>query len=174
MGRVAEAKRQQLEEILRELVDRIWHLMADSHEKGKRWESEVQNLAEARSLTVEPGESRGDLKINGRTVQCKHIDASRSGDTLDIANMRPVVANGGHRGYLAGEYDVLALRHQEHVYLIPAECLKAGDGTLLGRVRLSEIERFRDAWCVFGHDYTPPRRTMQLELTLGEDAKDGI
>lgn len=174
MGRITETKRQQLDAILREAGERIWLLLADSHEKGKRWEREVESMAAARGLAVEPGDGRGDLKINGRIVQCKHIDASRSGDTLDIANMRPVGANGNHRGYLVGEYDVLALRHHDCIFMIPSQRLDAGDGTLRSRVRLSEIEEFRDAWTVFGDDYTPPKRASQLELVLEEDAKDGF
>ena len=173
MGRIAEAKRQQLEAILREAGERIWLLLADSHEKGRRWEREVEAMAASRGLAVEPGDGRGDLKINGRTVQCKHIDASRSGDTLDIANMRPVGANGNHRGYLVGEYDVLALRHQDFIYIIPSQQLDAGDGTLRSRVRLSEINEFRDAWDVFGEGYSPPKRASQLQLVMEEDAKDG-
>lgn len=173
MGKIAEAKRQQLNEIMREAGERIWLLLSDSHEKGRRWEGDFQSLAAARGLAVEPGNGRGDKKINGRIVQCKHIDATRSGDTLDIANMRPVGANGGHRGYLVGEYDVLALRHHDSIYLIPAQYLDAGDGFLSGRVRLSEIEVFRDAWHVFGVDYTPAKKAMQLQLPISKGAMDG-
>ena len=107
-------------------------------------------------------------------MQCKHIDAVRGSGWIDISNMRPVGANGGHRGYLVGEYDVLALRHREGIYLIPSQHLKVGDGTLRSRVRLAEIQPFRDAWPVFGGDYTPPKRTTQLELMLEEEATDGL
>lgn len=133
----------------------------------------MATLAIERGFAVEPSDGRGDMKVNGLVVQCKHIDAVRSGDAIDIANMRPVGANNGHRGYMVGEYDVLALRHHDGVYLIPAAWLDAGDGTLASRVRTHEIDQFRDGWSVFANGYEPPARDRQLSFHLHEEATDG-
>ena len=161
---VSESKREVVRSLLRDLEDRVLELMCDSHEKGKRWESDVAELANSRGLVVEPSDGRGDMKINGLVVQCKHIDAIRSGETLDVSNMRPVNANDGHRGYVVGEYDVLALKHRDGVYLIPAQWMDTGNGTLAGSVRISHIQQFRNDWCVFDGNYVPPRRDEQLSI----------
>lgn len=173
MLRISDIKRRHLDGILQDAAERIWVLLSDSHQKGQKWQADMEALAAERGLAVEPTDGRGDMKINGLVVQCKHIDAIRSADTLDIANMRPVEANNGHRGYVTGEYDVLALRHHESLYLIPAAWLDTGSGTLASRVRLSEIGQFRDGWAVFCNDYEPPSRDKQLSFSLVEEATDG-
>lgn len=177
MPGIGETRRQRvkaafsvLREILLEALASAEHailpLIEDSHEKGTRWEREFSGMAADRGLAVEDGAGREDLVVAGVRVQCKHIDALRSGDTLDIANMRPVGANNGHRGYMIGEYDVLALRHGDGVYLIPATWLDAGNGTLASRIRLSLIGQFRDAWEVFDTGYAAPRRDAQQSLWM--------
>lgn len=170
---VTNMKRIRLNEILHDAAEQIWTLLSDSHQKGRQWEADMVAMATDRGLTVEPGRGRGDMKIHGMTVQCKHIDAVRCGGSIDISNMRPVEANNGHRGYVAGEYDVLALRHHEHAYMIPAAWLANDDGTLAGRVRLNEIEQFRDGWHVFTDGYLPPSRQKQLLLPVDKEAMDG-
>jgi len=173
MAMISDIKRRNLDAMVQDFADRIWILLADSHQKGQRWESDFEALARQRSLDVDLSNGRGDTKVNGLVVQCKHIDALKSGDSIDIANMRPVEANNGHRGYMAGEYDVLALQHNGGVYLIPSTWLDAGDGTLASRVRLQEIDQFRDAWKVFFNGYKPPIRDKQLSFSLREEATDG-
>lgn len=173
MSRISDLKRRNLDGLVQEFADRIWLLLSDSHQKGQRWESEVATLATERGLAVEPSDGRGDMKVNGLVVQCKHIDAVRSGGAIDIANMRPVEANNGHRGYMVGEYDVLALRHHDGVYLIPAAWLDTGDGTLASHVRLCGIDQFRDGWSVFANGYQPPIRDKQMSFSLHEEATDG-
>lgn len=172
MSSITEHKKRLIDKVVREAVDQILLITADSHEKGRLWEEQFRYLAASQGLDVQGSDGRGDLTVNGLVVQCKHIDATRSGDVLDIANMRPVSANGNHRGYLVGEYDVLALRHYEAIYIVPSQALEAGNGTLLSRVRLSEISSYLDAWHVFSSEYVPPKRAMQMILPIGEDATD--
>ena len=139
----------------------------DSHRKGKAWEADFEQLARGRGLAVEPGEGRVDMKVAGLLVQCKACDRL-AGRSIDVANMRPVAANGGLRGYMRHEVDVLALRHAGGVFLIPADRMVNGDGTLRGRVRVDEIEQFRDAWGVFDADYVAPlnpQRSLFGDLT---------
>jgi hypothetical protein len=145
----------------------IWsHMQShpqDSHRKGKQWESDFFGMCRMRGLHVHPPSGREDAKVNGLKVQCKAIDRVHNG-WIDIANMRPVKANGGTRGYLRSEVDVIALRHHGGVFLIPADWLLCDDGTIRGRVKFEDVRQFEDNWPAFGRDYVPPSTTRQLSL----------
>lgn len=163
---VSQSKRETLRALFGELEEKVLVLMCDSHEKGRMWEQLLAEMAASRGLSVEPGEGRGDLKINGVSVQCKHIDATRDGDVIDISNMRPVMANDGLRGYLAGEYGVLALRHKDSLFFVPASFITDEAGKIRGRVRISSIRQFESRWEVFESGYAPPSRETQHELPI--------
>jgi hypothetical protein len=135
----------------------------DSHRKGKRWEEDFLAMCRDRGLHVGPPGGREDANVNGSKVQCKAIDRIQNG-WIDIANMRPVKANGGARGYLRCEVDVIALRHLGDVFLIPATCLSCDDGTIRGRVKLEQARVFQDNWSAFNPEYKPPAADRQLPL----------
>jgi hypothetical protein len=154
----------------RELGKAVWALWnymqspsLDSHGKGKQWEEDFFGMCRTRGLPVEPPIGRDDGKVSGLKVQCKAIDRVHKG-WIDIANMRPVKANGGARGYLRSEVDVIALRHHGSVFLIPADCLICDHGVIRGRVRLKDVVEFENNWSVFDPDYAPPSTSRQLSL----------
>lgn len=154
----------------RELGKAVWALLnhmqssaPDSHRKGKQWEHEFSEMCKSRGLCVEESCGREDKNVGGLKVQCKAIDRVQNG-WIDIANMRPVKANGGTRGYLRREVDVVALRSQGAVYLIPADWLLRDDGTIRGRVKAADVRQFQDNWSVFDADYQPPPTARQLPL----------
>jgi len=156
-------KRQQFQEILQRFAKELWELTEDSHNKGARWEEEFASMSESRGLFVCSSKSRADLLVNGKQVQCKNIDADEEG-WIDISNRMPVKSNGGFRGYLASEVDVLALRHRGDVYLIPAEYITNSDGAITRYVRINSILKFVDAWAVFDFDYVAPAVAKQARL----------
>lgn len=154
----------------RELGKAVWalwnHMQSqsqDSHRKGKQWEHEFSEMCKSRGLCVEESRGREDKNVGGLKVQCKAIDRVHDG-WIDIANMRPVKANGGTRGYLRCEVDVVALRSQGRVYLIPADWLLCDGGTIRGRVKAADVRKFQDNWSVFDADYEPPATARQLPL----------
>jgi hypothetical protein len=137
----------------------------DSHQKGKRWQSEFEYECHSRGLVVEQAKGREDFVVNGLKVQCKAVDRNEGG--IDISNMRPVKSNNGMRGYLRTEADVFALRHKDSVFLIPSDVLDRGNGVLRGRVSLQEIQEFKDCWGVFSVDYVPAIKSRQHYLFVG-------
>ncbi len=139
----------------------------DSHQKGMAWQSRFAEMSRGRGLSVEKGEGRADWIVSGKKVQCKNIDSQRDG-MIDISNMRPVKANGGHRGYLAHELDVLALLHLSQVYLIPRSSICDDQGVISGRVRPEFIKQFHENWAVFDCEYVPPLRDRQ-QTFFGRD-----
>jgi hypothetical protein len=163
METAGEWKRKQLRDILERFEQEIMEVMADSHEKGMRWEKEFVAEAKQRGFVVEAPTGREDWVVNGLKVQCKNIDDVRCG-WIDISNMRPVKANSGFRGYLRIEIDVLALRHRGRIFLIPSSTLDDDSGRLRGRVTESEVQSFADNWSAFDRDYTPPVRDRQCDL----------
>lgn len=153
--------------LLQRLARSIAAQAQDSHQKGMAWQSRFAEMAVARGLVVEKGEGRADWVVSGKKVQCKNIDAVRGG-MIDISNMRPVKSNGGHRGYLAHELDVLALLHLSQVYLIPRSSICDDQGVINGRVRPEFIKQFHENWAAFDCEYVPPRRDRQ-QTFLGRD-----
>jgi hypothetical protein len=135
--------------------------MADSHQKGMAWQQEFMALASGRGLHVSPGVGRADFVVAGKLVQCKAIDCVNANGRIDASNMRPVKSNGGHRGYLAHEYDVLALLHLGEVFLIPSNLLCDERGVIAGSVSSSFIRQFKDNWGVFDANYIPPDKDRQ-------------
>ena len=165
----------------RELGKAVWalwnHMQSpslDSHGKGKQWEEDFFGMCRTRGLHVEPPIGRADGKVSGLKVQCKAIDRAHNG-WIDIANMRPVKANGGARGYLRSEVDVIALRHRGIAFLIPADWLLCDQGLIRGRVRHKDVVQFEANWSVFDHDYQPPSTSRQLSLldTVFVQSKEG-
>lgn len=152
---MSDYRRQVLDEILNRFKEEILEALADSHTKGMLWQERFSHEAMNRALRVEPGVGRGDMLVAGKVVQCKSVDQITGDNCVAIDNMRPVKANGNERGYLVGEYDVMALQHRGHTYLIPAASLVRGQ-KLASRVRLQEVAQFRDNWEVFDAGYLPP------------------
>lgn len=138
----------------------------DSHEKGKRWEGDFAQECQKRGLHIAGGTGREDMLVNGLKVQCKAIDRVTGRGWVDIANMRPVKSNGGRRGYLRVEVDVVALRTRGRVFLIPADHINAHDGMLSPRVLIDDISAFENGWGVFASSYKPPKRDRQISFLV--------
>lgn len=153
-------KRQRFDELLRRFGDDLWALTEDSHRKGARWEEDFARMAHERGFAVGTVIGRADLLVNGKRVQCKNCDMEKNG-WVDISNRMPVKSNGGLRGYLASEVDVVALRHRDRVYLIPSAVLANESGVLQSRVQTDRLGPFVDGWGIFETGYVPPETHKQ-------------
>ena len=143
---------------LAEIADSCETLFS-SHHKGMAWEAEFVCMCEKRGFSVTkdlPG--RHDREVNGHKVQCKQIDQVIRG-AVSIDNMRPVKANGGERGYLVSEYDVLALRCSGNVYLVPSEELSDAQRQYFIRSRmvLDDFKHCISAWTIFSGEKPIPQ-----------------
>lgn len=136
----------------------------NAHHKGAAWESLFADQAIKRGLIIEKRKgTRSDLVVNGKLVQCKNIDQITGGKLL-IENARPVRSNNGIRGYLRGEYDILALLHRGTVYLIPESRLVIDDARLATQIAIESFSDCIDNWQVFDANYIPPVREQQKRL----------
>ena len=140
---------------LDDFIDEIIELCRaefSSHHKGIQWERDFLRLAKQHNLSAEKDSKcgRGDVKVENRRVQCKHLDAHNNG-LVSIDNMRPVKANENNRGYMVGEYDVFALKHNDSVYLISATELvdNTRPGWLKNRIRICDYRHCVDNWTIF-------------------------
>ena len=122
-----------------------------SHHKGMEWELLFCTIAEEKGLTVLSADNnRHDRIVAGKRCQVKHIDELRSG-YVSIDNMRPVKANGGERGYLLSEYDIMVLKHRDKVFIIPSREMEDVNrpGWVKSKIRIANYRAFVDQWDLF-------------------------
>ena len=120
----------------------------DSHRKGVAWEETVEQHARGLGYTVEPGNGRNDMIINGWRVQCKHVDEERNGKVC-ISNMRPVKANGGFRGYLVENVDVFCIQHRGLSSVIPVREVTTDGIKVDQHVSTSKLKQYAERWDLF-------------------------
>lgn len=127
---------------------------------GRLWEETFSQLAEANGFVVsEPaGKTLAyDRIVNGLRVQCKQRK------TLPSGNVKLCICVRACRGvtkeaYLRDEFDVLALRCEGIVYIIPAAVLDSSDGvTMKNSIRPTDYSCYVNNWDAFrdGGGYRP-------------------
>lgn len=127
----------------------VWLASLNSQQKGKLWESEFESECAKRGLHVLKCNGRHDFLINGIKTQCKATDRIENGRVW-INNSRPVKANGNHRGYTVGEYEVMALKSLGRIFLIPATSLVSENSNLLADVvSIQHAEQFEGNLDIF-------------------------
>jgi hypothetical protein len=112
---------------------------------GWQWEDEFMASCELRDFVcVKDGlNSRHDLTVNGKKVQCKF---SASKDRVDIRNKDKTF----NRRYRPGDFDYMALKSLDDVYIVPIGALLTKDLTETRQsVRISEIAHFHEKYEVF-------------------------
>lgn len=133
---------------------------------GDRWEKKFSRLSKERGFVVtDPSERKlpYDRIVNGLRVQCKQRK------TLPSGRVTLCICARGSRGvtkeaYLRGEFDVLALRCDGVVYIIPASALDSDDGiTMRNSIRPKDYSAYVDNWGAF-RDGGGYRRASQLRF----------
>lgn len=113
-----------------------------SRERGFAFEREFVDMARANGYAARRiyGHKPHDAVVGTKRVQCK--------DKLFHEHGRVRIARGQHK-YKQGSWDVLALRFQGVLYLIPERLLRSGGGTMLTVIKPGSFRRWIDAWHVF-------------------------
>lgn len=135
--------------------------LVDYHDtnKGKRFERWFRDEAESRGLSVVPAtDSKHDVLVNGKRVQCKRID-KESGCICTT----PIIGRP-YCGYERDDWDVLAIQQRGTLLLIPVEAMLMDDGNrVMNVIRIEDWISWKDRWGVFGERFSF-RRESQVSL----------
>jgi hypothetical protein len=118
---------------------------------GRKWEKKFVRLAAGFGFTVsEPPAGRAyDIVVDGLRVQCKQRK-TLAGGWINICLHARSSRGSSKEAYLLNEFEVLALRCDGIVYIIPSWALESGDGiTMKNRFRPSDYTTFINNWDVF-------------------------
>lgn len=117
-----------------------------SRERGFKFEREFVAMAKSRGYKARrvAGHRPHDALVGSKRVQCKDKSFDDHG--------RVRIARGQHK-YTRGDWDVLALRWNGELYLIPEQLLRSTGTTLLTVIKPRVFRKWVDAWQVF--DGTP-------------------
>lgn len=118
---------------------------------GERWERRVAMIATRRGFVTEPAESKSakyDLLVNGLRVQCKKRTLLPNGK-VKLCFCARRAAGATKEAYLVGEFDVLCMKCNGLVYVIPSLALGCGDGvTMKNEIDPSQYQSYVDNWGV--------------------------
>ena len=117
--------------------------------KGNRFEQSWAAQARARGYLVTPPTNRQhDWIVNGKRVECKHKD------TPTFSLLTTPVLGRDYRGYVRGDWDVLAVLNTGVLRLIPVEALLHEDGLhVRNAFTPSAFPDWVDRWEVFGSGF---------------------
>ena len=113
---------------------------------GWHWEDEFKTLCELHGFTCSniSLSNRYDLIVNDKKVQCKYtVSTSR----VDIRHRGSRLTGGK---YKAGDFDVMAIRSRNDIFIVPIDVLL--DDTLTqtrSSVKIDEIVSYKDKYEVF-------------------------
>lgn len=113
-----------------------------SRERGFKFEREFVAIAKSHGYKARrvDGHRPHDAVVGSKRVQCKDKSFDDHG--------RVRIARGQHK-YKRGDWDVLALRWNGDLYLIPEQLLRSTGSTLLTVIKPRAFRKWIDAWSVF-------------------------
>jgi hypothetical protein len=131
---------------------------------GSKFEAEFVAMANRNGYSAKQihGSKPHDAVVSGLRVQCKEKAFHEQG--------RVRIAKGQKR-YRHGDWDVLALRFQGNLYLIPEYRLRMPGGTIKTVIRPRFFTRFIEAWSVF--DGAERQQEERMLFDINEDSNDG-
>jgi hypothetical protein len=134
-----------------------------SRERGFAFERDFVSMALARGYSARRihGHKPHDAVVSGKRVQCK--------DKVFDEQGRVRIAKGQHK-YKQGAWDVLALRWNGVLYLIPERLLRRQGGTMVTVIRPRLFRKWIDAWHVFDGVAASAEQPTLFEC---EEATDG-
>jgi hypothetical protein len=127
------------------------------HMKGYRFEKEFVQACRARGLKTRKPSCQGhvDVVVNGKRVQCKHVTQNDVGQVF--------IQPGQRTWYEQQDFDVLAMKCNESVYIIPMSSLPKTNGHVRIQIKPRAYRRFIDFWQAFdGGDAMPASTTEFL------------
>lgn len=137
--------------------------MSQARAAGDKFEREFACLAEEHQLHAERSHKNApfDFVVNGLKVQCKYRTIGADGRVQLCFGRRN---NGAEKnGYVASEFDVLALKCGESVYIIPTQALLCKDGQRIkNKLRITTLKNFADNWGAFGAGQPAPIQRQAL------------
>lgn len=125
------------------------------HMKGYAFEKEFAIDCRKRGMTVRKSSvsSHVDLLVNGKRVQCKCVTPNTNGQVF--------IQPGQRTWYLPEDFDVLAMRCNGDLYLIPMDTLPKTNGHVRIQIKPRHMRRFIDAWEIFAGDIPKePQQTL--------------
>ena len=149
---MASAKLKKILRLARMLASAVDGAGCPLKRSGKRWERKLSHIASGMGLSVAEPDGKTlpyDRVSEGLRVQCKQRK------TLPSGKVKLCFCARASRGikkeaYLIGEFDVLALRCDGIVYIIPARVIESGDGiTMKNELRPRDYAAFVDNWGEF-------------------------
>lgn len=115
------------------------------HIKGYAFEKEFALECRKRGLrVVRRTGGHVDMCVCGKRVQCKCVTPNQLGQVF--------IQPGQRTWYEPSDFDVLAMKSNDNLYIIPMECLPKTNSHVRIQIRPSSFRRFIDAWDVFTSD----------------------
>lgn len=119
---------------------------------GKRWERKFSRLAAEMGFKVSEPEGKSlpfDRVVQGLRVQCKQRKTLPNGK-VKLCFCARASRGSKKEAYLLNEFDVLALRCEGVVYIIPSWAIESGDGvTMKNEICPKDYATFADNWGAF-------------------------
>ena len=118
------------------------------HMKGYAFEREFTSECRKRGFrVVRRTGGHVDMCVCGKRVQCKCVTPNQSGQVF--------IQPGQRTWYEPSDFDVLAMKSDESLYIIPVEHLPKTNGHIRIQIKPASFRRFIDAWGVFtGEGFT--------------------
>ena len=129
----------------RRALDVIETFSEPPHMKGYAFEKEF--AAECRSRGMRVARRAGghiDMRVCGKRVQCKSLTPNQSGQVF----LQP----GQRTWYEHSDFDVLAMKCEGCLYIIPMASLPKTNGHVRIQIKPLSFRRFIDAWGVLNGD----------------------
>jgi hypothetical protein len=135
-------------------------------EEGDRWVRDFMRRASGRGFDVVIAESDRlpfDCYVNGMKVQCKQRSITKSGTTR--LRLRPSRSNR-MEAYLVGDFDVLAMRFNSQIFIVPADAMRHDNGeTLKNEFSPSKYMTYLEDWSVLDVEQSA-RKKIDRQLML--------
>lgn len=126
------------------------------HMKGYRFEKEFVQACRSKGMRTRKPSRQGhvDVVVNGKRVQCKHVTENNVGQVF--------IQPGQRTWYEPEDFDVLAMKCKEAIYIIPMSSLPKTNGHVRIQLKPRAYRRFIDFWEALAGDECNPASTAEF------------